>query len=789
MSVTQQRIVNPPELILFGLWVLITFLLGLTAWLLEGGARVVILDMLHWTSAFALSLALAWRGMRLAATHDADVLFWLVLGAGLMLVGQLVWNLQVLAGWNPFPSLADVLFLAVGPLWMIGLMRALKLHLPADRFHSAMLDICGMVFALLALVLTLYVPHGEEISLIALLVLVFYPVSFLSAAFFALLMIPGMALRMAPAHLLLMVGITAYGLTWMQWNLMVLDGQLQAGMLFNMAFGVSALLLGLGARFWRIEVRQEPGYLNACERVMNHVPLLAMLLALALLFHFFYALTETGFERGIIFVCCLLTLLLVGVRQTHMLEVLERLRQAETAILQNQEQMFRLAHYDALTHLPNRLFFENQMEHALQMAARRHDRVAFMLVDLDHFKQINDIYGHRTGDMLLCEASARISRSLDDRCTLARMSGDEFMVMVEQCRSRTEVAQLAEGILQGFSKPCLESGREPHFVTASIGISLYPDDASTVMELVRNADLALNQVKSSNRNSYCFYLQEYTLIARKRLELSTLLHRALPEGQFHVLYQPQMDAAGRLVGAEALLRWTVHGQPVSPEDFIPLAESTGLIVPIGEWIFRSVCRQLRQWRQGGVEIGAVSINISAVQLRRPELARQLLDIAREEGTSPDTIMLEVTESEMLDDEVIPTVVALREAGFGLSIDDFGTGQSSLVKLKKLPAGELKIDKAFVRDIAHDEGDRQICAMILALSHALGLTVVAEGVETPEQFRLLRGMGCHRFQGWLFSPAVEADALVMAIPGLMAGLPGNDAGNTPITDGAASCDTV
>ncbi|MCG5521642.1 putative bifunctional diguanylate cyclase/phosphodiesterase [Ectothiorhodospira lacustris] len=785
----RQQIVSPVEPTLFGLWVLITFLLGLAAWLLEGGARVVILDILHWTSAFALSLALAWRGMQLAPANDAGVLFWIVLGAGLLLIGQLVWNLQVLAGWNPFPSPADALFLAVGPLWMIGLMRALKLHLPADRFHSAMLDICGMVFALLALVLTLYVPHGEEISLIALLVLVFYPVSFLSAAFFALLMIPGMALRMAPAHLLLMVGITAYGITWMQWNLMVLDGELQAGMMFNIAFGVSALLLGLGARFWRIEVRREPGYLNACERVMNHVPLLAMLLALALLFHFFYALTEAGFERGIIFVCCLLTLLLVGVRQTHMLEVLERLRQAEKAVLQNQEQMFRLAHYDALTHLPNRLFFENQMEHALQMAARRHDRMAFMLVDLDHFKQINDIYGHRTGDALLCEASARICGALDSRCTLARMGGDEFMILVEQCRSRTEAARLAEKILQSFSQPWLESEIDPHFATASIGISLYPDDAATVVELIRNADLALNQVKSSGRNSYRFYLEEYTLIARKRLELGSLLHRALPEGQFHVLYQPQMDASGRLVGAEALLRWTVDDQSVSPEDFIPLAESNGLIVPIGEWVFRSVCRQLGCWRRGGVAVNAVSINISAIQLRGQDFTRQLVAIAREEGVSPDVIMLEVTESEMLDDEVIPTVVALRAAGFGLSIDDFGTGQSSLVKLKKLPVSELKIDKAFVRDIAQNEGDRQICAMILALSRALGLTVVAEGVETSEQFRLLRDMGCHRFQGWLFSPAVEADELVMEMLDLVAGLPANDARNTRITDGSAPCETV
>ncbi|MBK1672009.1 hypothetical protein CKO35_01590 [Ectothiorhodospira shaposhnikovii] len=767
MSVMRQQIVSLAELALFGLWALITFLFALAAWLREADVWTPLLDMLHWISAFALSLTLAWRGMRLASRNDADVLFWIVLGAGLMLIAELVWHLQTVVGLDSFPAPADALFLAVGPLWMIGLMRALKLHLPADRFHSAMLDICSMVLALLALVLTLYVPHGEQISLISLLVLVFYPVSFFSAAFFALLMIPGMALRITPAHLLLTAGIAAHGLTWMQWNLMVLDDSLEAGGAFNMAFGFSALLLGVGARFWRTEIRREPGYLNACERIMNHVPLFSMLLALALLFHFFHVLEEAGFERGIIFVCCLLALLLVGVRQTHMLEVLERLRQAETAILHNKDQMFRLAHFDALTHLPNRLFFENQMEHALQIAARRRDRVAFMLVDLDHFNQINDIYGHHTGDRLLCEVSARIGRSLDGRCTLARMGGDEFMVLVEQCRSRTEVARLAEGILQSFSLPWLGSGIDPHFATASIGISLYPDDATTVVELIRNADLALNQVKSSGRNGYRFYLEEYTLIARKRLELSTLLHRALPEGQFHVLYQPQMDASGRLVGAEALLRWTVDDQSVSPEDFIPLAESNGLIVPIGAWIFRSVCRQLSQWRRDGAEIHAVSINISAVQLRRPDLARQLLDIAREEDVSPDAIMLEVTESEMLDDEVIPTVVALRSAGFGLSIDDFGTGQSSLVKLKKLPVSELKIDKAFVRDIAHDEGDRQICAMILALSHALGLTVVAEGVETPEQFRLLRDMGCHRFQGWLFSPAVEADELVMAMPDLMA----------------------
>ncbi len=764
MSITSLQFrKNLAELVFFTVWTLLSFLFGFTAWLLESPAGKSIFDMLHWTSAFALSMVLAWRGMRLSEEPESTVLLWITLGAGLLFLGQLLWNIQVFIGWNPFPSPADLLFLAVGAFWLIGLMHALQHHLPADRVYSAVLDITGLILALLALVLTLYVPHGQQISLMALLVLVLYPVSFLSVAFFALFMIPGMALRFTIPHFLLISGIALYGFSWMQWNIMMLNESLHDGMLFNMLYAISALLLGTGARFWRICLNDDIRYRAGCERVMNHIPLLSMTLVLILLFYFFYNLQNPGIEQGIIFICCLLALLAIGVRQTHMLEVLERLRQAEIAINHNKNQIFQLANYDSLTGLPNKAFFKNHLNHVLQSAQIKKSRVAVILVDLDHFKHINEIYGNCIGDNLLCEVAARIQAVLDTHCTLARVGSDEFIIMVDSYNSRTELARLAEKILQIFHQPWTKNLIAGSFVSAGIGISLYPDDASNDIELMRNADLAAHHVKSNACGNYQFYLEEYTEITRKRLELTTLLHRAIPEQQLSVFYQPQVNIYGQITGAEALLRWTTQGKLISPDEFIPLAESSGLIIPIGTWVFRKACQQLTQWNKLGVNIiDTVSVNISAVQLREPGFVMQLVDIACEEGVSTQSIMLEITESEMLDDKVIPAAKKLREAGFSLSIDDFGTGQSSLVKLKKLPVSELKIDKEFVRDIADDEGDKEICLMILSLSRTLGLTVVAEGVETKEQFQLLKDMGCRCFQGWLFSPALDAHAFTQKI---------------------------
>lgn len=744
-----------------GVWLVATATAIVAAWQVSSPVWKTVFDNLQWTSAFAGSAWLAWRGVVVGEAQDRALRRGLFVGAALILAGQLVWNLQVMVSWRAFPAPADALFLLAAPAWIAGWLVHLVRALPRERIYPSFLDISGAVCALLAATLALYVPFGAEVSVAGLLVLVLYPVTFLSAASLALLVVPTMGLRAGFAHWLMLAGMVVYGLGWMQWNLLSMADALMPGSLFNASFSLAAVLLGLGARHLRVERAVDARYQRVCERIMTFVPLVAMTLAMLTLVVLFWSLEDDGVAHRLIFVCCLMALLFSALRQTMVIGLLDRLRRAESAILHNEEQMYRLAHFDALTNLPNRRLFEDRLEHALRDAQARQGRVAVLLVDLDHFKHINDIFGHRAGDRLICETAARLEACMGGGASLARMGGDEFMVMVERCRSRTDVAALALTMLDALRQPWDEAEVGQHIVGASIGISVYPDDAGDVVDLVRNADSALNEAKSAGRGTYRFYLEAFTEFTRRRLALRSRLHRALAHAELFLAYQPQYNAERELVGLEVLLRWTLDGAPVSPDEFIPVAEESGLIVPIGAWVFESACLQAARWRADGRRVPTISVNLSARQLAVPDLARQLADMAQAAGVLPADFTLEVTESQLLDDGVLPTVKALRRAGFRLSMDDFGTGHSSLIKLKTLPVGELKIDKAFVRDIADDDGDREICATIHALAATLGMDVVAEGVETEAQFQLLVDMGCRRFQGWLFAAAMPASLVPLA----------------------------
>ena len=720
-------------------------------------------DNASWTLAFGLSAFWAWRGRAQVPPAHRLLHTGLWVGTVLVLAGQLVWNLQVALDWNPFPAPADLFFLSVGPLWAATVIRATFARLSKDRAYPAALDFGGAVLALLAFTLVIYLPSGQEQPLAVATVLLLYPAVYLTAAGVTALAMPTVGVRVTRAHLLVLVGMLGYGLSWMQWNLMLLRGEVFPGMVFNASFSLAALALGWGARGLRFEVSDDPDYRLRCDQAMNYVPLVAMGLAGVTLVRLFI-ITPDGREgvQALILVCCLLVLLLAALRQAIVVGLLNRLRTAEAAVLRNEERLYHVAHFDALTGLPNRRYFEDALERAVAEAGRyaqTPDRcVALLLIDLDHFKSVNETYGHRVGDALLSEVAQRIHLLLEGQGLVSRLANDQFTVMLQRPASRTVLAQLATTLLEGLARPWELSEVGAQYMGASIGISLFPDDAADSVELVRHAHSALHATKSAGRGSYRFYIEEFTQATRTRLELRRRLHGALQGGEFTLVYQPQLNHLRQTVGAEVLLRWSVDGKPVPPDEFIPLAEESGLIVPMGLWVFESACRQVAQWRAEGWQVPVVSVNVSTIQLREPGFAQALLGIAQRAGVAPASLVLEITESQLLDESLYAIALDLKNAGFALSIDDFGTGHSSLVKLKRLPVSELKIDKEFVRDIVVDPNDREICATVNALARALGLEVVAEGVETEAQWQLLVKMGCQRFQGWLFAPALAPEDL-------------------------------
>jgi diguanylate cyclase (GGDEF)-like protein len=443
------------------------------------------------------------------------------------------------------------------------------------------------------------------------------------------------------------------------------------------------------------------------------------------------------------------------------------------------ERIRYLAHYDGLTDLPNRVLLKEHLRYALAQAVR-HDRVlATLCIDLDHFKRINDTLGHASGDLLLKHVAHRLRDCVreGDRIfreegqaafpNVARMEGDEFIVLLTELTHAPDAAKVASRILEALARPFALDGQEV-FISASIGVALYPADGGDGDALLVNADAAMHDAKERGRNGYRFYNQSMNATAHERLALENHLRRALERNEFQLHYQPKVDAStGRIVGAEALLRWQ-HPELglVPPGQFIPLAEETGLILPIGEWVLATACRQSREWLDAGHPALPISVNMSAANFRAGNLPELVERALAANSLVPDHLELEVTESLLMHhvDEAIHLLRRLKAAGVRLSIDDFGTGYSSLSYLKRFPLDVLKIDRSFVIDVATNAGDRAITSAIIALAHSLGLGVVAEGVETRVQAELLQSLGCHVMQGYLYSkpvPAAQFEALLVS----------------------------
>jgi diguanylate cyclase (GGDEF)-like protein/PAS domain S-box-containing protein len=432
-----------------------------------------------------------------------------------------------------------------------------------------------------------------------------------------------------------------------------------------------------------------------------------------------------------------------------------------TSLKSSEEKFAFLAHHDSLTALPNRLLFEIRLEQVLARAQRHRRRFAVLFIDLDQFKTINDSLGHEAGDRLLVEISSRMLSRMRREDTLARWGGDEFTALIEDLPSADDVTVITQSLLESVSTPFTLTGDQTVSFTASIGVSLYPDDSHSAQELIRNADTAMYAAKSRGGNQPCFYSATMTERARERLQIRNGLRRALDRGEFFVVYQPCLNVAtGRIIGAEALLRWRNQANELVPPDkFIPVAESSGLINAIGAWTLSEACRHGRIWIERDPEF-SLSVNVSPRQLHQLDFAKVLRETLERWNMPASQLVLEITESTIVEigDDALRIIDSLKAIGVKIAVDDFGTGLSSLANLKRFDVDTLKIDRSFVRDIPGDRGDMEIAATIVAMGLNLGLEVTAEGVETREQLDFLRGCGCTSYQGFLFSPGVPADEL-------------------------------
>lgn len=449
---------------------------------------------------------------------------------------------------------------------------------------------------------------------------------------------------------------------------------------------------------------------------------------------------------------------------THYVGTLTDISQRKAA----EEEIRHLAYYDALTQLPNRRLLLDRLQQAMLTSRRSQRQVALMFIDLDHFKLVNDVLGHRQGDLWLQDVAQCLTRTVRQGDTVARLGGDEFVVVLEElsrhpAEAATQAEGVAEKILAALNRPLRYAGHDIQS-SCSIGVVLFTDPHASAEDLMKHADLAMYQAKEAGRNTVRFFDPEMHAAVIERIALEKDLRAGIQNEQMVLFYQPQVNSRNQLIGVEALVRWQ-HPQRgmVSPADFIPLAEHSGLILPLGQWVLEAACKQLAQWQfQPGYQHLTVAVNVSGLQLHQSDFVAQVLEILERTTAPARRLKLELTESLLLEDpeDAIEKMRALKAHGVGFSLDDFGTGYSSLAYLRRLPLNQLKIDQSFVRDLADEPRAAAIVRTIVTLADSLSLNVIAEGVETPAQRSGLESNGCHTCQGYLFGRPVPVEELAL-----------------------------
>lgn len=436
-----------------------------------------------------------------------------------------------------------------------------------------------------------------------------------------------------------------------------------------------------------------------------------------------------------------------------------------------ERQVQQLASFDFLTGLPNRALLNDRLKQAMLACGRHECKIAVFFLDLDHFKAVNDSLGHTVGDLLLQAVAERLENSIRQSDTIARIGGDEFVIITMGLHDELNASLVATTILKCLDEPFWISGREI-FINGSLGISIYPDDAGDASTLLKNADMAMYVAKEQGRNRYNYYAKDLQERAVERLEIETALRHAVADNLLSLVYQPQFDArTGTVIGMEALLRWNnADGTPcLSPLQIITIAEKNGLIIPIGEWVLHTACRQLQQWQQDGLKIPRLAINLSAVQFEEPGLVQLVRDVLQKNNLSPDCIELELTESAIMHrpGEAKKKLQELKQLGVYLALDDFGTGYSSLSYLKLFPIDRVKIDRSFVNEAPTNNDDAAIVETVISLANTMRMQVIAEGVETQEHVAFLLARGCYEMQGYYYARPLSADQCrKLLVPGFV-----------------------
>ncbi len=963
-------------------------------------------DNLHWTAGTFLAAMFAWLGLRAAAPEHAAGMRWFAIGLGIYAIGQVVWDVQVLSGYQGFASPSDLFYLCLGPCVGAGLLaESFRL---ADRVQrkTLVLDAAIVAIAATTLVLVFYLPRRGDLSLLSMALMVAYPASLFSAASIGLIAAPTLRLKFSGSYWLFLVSLATMGVCWMLWNSMVLDGAATDGTWFNSLFSFSAMGMGLATLAWNFEPSRNIRWDRWSEGFLRLLPLVAIVLSgfavlllnsrdgapevvgyavnagalLVVVLAMFkqsllirdheqlktltrnlerseqlnylilhampdliwlknsegeYQMCNPAFERffgahesdimgrtdfdyvdpdvayerrnndleamlagtpvkneewvrfaddgrralletlktplcdrngkvlGVLGISRDITerdrasrhLALVDFALNHVREAAyladeeghfhyvndeacralgytrdellamrvtdvdssctqldqwravwrdlkslkamtfeSRHRACDGSLFpvevnanyfeftghayvlglvrditerkQVEEQIRNLAYFDPLTRLPNRRLLMDRLGHALVSGQRSKEFGALLILDLDHFKTLNDTQGHDVGDRLLVEVARRLSASVRQDDTVCRLGGDEFVVVLEglgqdEAHAATQAEMVAEKVRQALNRPYSLNLNEATFHgTTSIGLTLFRGQGTTVEVLLKQADVALYQAKDAGRNLVRFFNPAMQAAIDSRTVMEAALRRALDKGEFRLHYQPQFDQHGVLVGAEALLRWQTSDQEmISPASFIPLAEDTGLILAIGQWVLDTACAQLRAWeRDPRTRDLQMAVNVSARQFHQHDFVEAVQHSLAASGINPARLKLELTESVVLDniDAVVSRMQQLNALGLSFCLDDFGTGYSSLSYLKRLPLDQVKIDQSFVRDVTVDPNDAAIVKAILAMCRSLGLQVIAEGVETQAQRDFLLQNDCRVYQGFLFCGPVSAE---------------------------------
>ena len=465
--------------------------------------------------------------------------------------------------------------------------------------------------------------------------------------------------------------------------------------------------------------------------------------------------------RGVLCACCKQPEAF-GAEELNFVQAASSVLSTALQRMDSEARLAYLAQFDPLTALPNRALLTDRLSQMIVQAKRRCAPVAVLFIDLDGFKGINDTLGHAGGDELLKEVAVRLQSAVRTGDTVARISGDEFAIVLADLVRPEDAALVAQKVIERLAESIYAQGAEV-FVTASVGLAAFPADGADAETLINAADAAMYRVKQSGRNSYQFFTADINQRSRARVQLGSELRRALEREEFVLFYQPRYELTTRRPsGAEALLRWR-HPERgiVSPAEFVPVLEETGLIVPVGEWALRRACEDLKAWQSAGLKIGPVSVNLSARQFRHQALDARIHSLVTQVGVDPGLIELEITESYLMQDpdQAIRVMRGLTENGFRIAIDDFGTGYSSLAYVTRFPVSALKVDRSFVRDMSRNKSDATIVRTIIEMAHSLGFTVIAEGVETEEQATLLQLLRCEQAQGYLFNRPMPAAELI------------------------------